>query len=132
MAKGLDKHRERLEALSKLGRPLARRSRSCCELCEDSGVSLTAWEVTPIQDEVSIDHTLFLCEPCITGIKGKLGNPSRWRFLSGAVWAELTATQVVAVRLLNQLAAADEAWASELLDDLYLDDETKAWVENNK
>ena len=41
MAKGLLKHQERKSALSLLGKDLARRARSKCELCEASGVPLT-------------------------------------------------------------------------------------------
>ncbi len=47
MAKGLDKHRERLEAVALFGKDLTRRSGSKCELCETSNVKLQIYEVPP-------------------------------------------------------------------------------------
>ena len=48
MAKGLDKHRERLEALALFGKDLTRRAGSKCELCETAGVKLQIHEVPPV------------------------------------------------------------------------------------
>ena len=44
------------------------------------------------------------------------------------MWSADPATQVMAARMLTRLA--DEAWARDLADQLYLDDETRAWVDN--
>jgi protein PhnA len=44
------------------------------------------------------------------------------------MWSEDAATQVLAARMLNRLS--DEAWARNLADQLYLDDDTRAWAEN--
>jgi hypothetical protein len=36
---------------------------------------------------------------------------------------------VVAVRVARRLAAADVAWARELVEALYLDEEIRAWID---
>ena len=129
MSKGLHKHQARKEALQALGRTLARRARSSCELCGDSGVSLQAWEVTPLAEEPELDRTLLLCQPCYRGVAGEPLEPNRWRFLTEAIWSALPPAQVCAVRTLHRLAAMPgQAWATETLDTLYLDPEIEAWV----
>jgi protein PhnA len=44
------------------------------------------------------------------------------------MWSEIPAVQVTAYRVLKQIA--DEGWPQDLLDMLYLDDETKEWAES--
>ncbi|MFZ9035370.1 MAG: alkylphosphonate utilization protein [Francisellaceae bacterium] len=52
---------------------------------------------------------------------------NHWRCLNDSMWSGVPAVQVMAYRLLKQLAG--EGWPQELLDMLYLDEETKAWAE---
>ena len=64
--------------------------------------------------------------------RGQLTSPetmdaNHWRCLNTSMWSEVPAIQVVAWRLLKQLSA--EGWAHDLLDMLYLDDETMQWAE---
>ena len=47
MAKGYDGNQARIEALSLLGKDLARRAKSKCELSGESGVPLKTYEVEP-------------------------------------------------------------------------------------
>lgn len=68
-----------------------------------------------------------ICETCQTQIEGDL-DPSHWRCLSSSMWSEDLPVQVLAARLLARLA--DHDWARDLSDQLWLDDETRAWVEN--
>jgi protein PhnA len=51
---------------------------------------------------------------------------AHWNCLSTAMWSEVPGIQVVAWRMLNRLR--EEAWAAELLDMMYLDDETMSWA----
>lgn len=44
------------------------------------------------------------------------------------MWSEDAATQVLAVRLLERLS--DHDWARDLSDQVWLDEERRAWVEN--
>lgn len=68
-----------------------------------------------------------LCDICIAQITGT-PDPTHWRCLSSSMWSEDPATQVLAARMLARLS--DQAWARDLADQLYLDDDTRAWVDN--
>jgi protein PhnA len=131
---GYDKHQERRQAVLALGRALARRARSACELCEASSVRLDPVEVTPLAQEPELERTVMLCERCAaaaaagSGGKGRL-EAAAWRFLESAAWNPLAPVQVVAVRVARRLAAADVAWARELVEALYLDEEIRAWID---
>lgn len=115
--------------LNMLGKELTRRARACCELCEASGVALTPYEVPPAPAEPTIETTLFLCETCLTQIENpRQLDPERWRFVANAVWSDIPAVQVVAVRMLKRLAKS-QPWAATIIEEeLYLDDETEAWA----
>ena len=131
MAKGLKKHQERLSALNLLGKDLARRSRSTCELCEASGVPLSIFEVAPVSDDPEIDHCLMTCNKC----KEQLESPKRpdtnhWRCLTKTIWSTVPAAQVVAIRQLKTLSG-QLPWAAELLEQAYVTPEIETWVNNN-
>ena len=68
-----------------------------------------------------------ICATCRAQIDGGL-DPSHWRCLSASMWSEDTATQVLAARILHRLA--DHDWARDLSDQLWLEDETRAWADN--
>jgi protein PhnA len=129
MVKGYEKHQERLKALSMLGKDLARRARSKCELCEAAGVKLITFEAEPVPAAPDFDHCLLICESCQQQMNLK-GAPDHqyWRCLETAAWKELPVVQVTAVRLLR---AMDAVWAEQLLDQLYLWPETEEWLNNS-
>ena len=129
MAKGYQRHQERVQALSSFGRDLARRSGSSCELCNTSGVKLVIFEVPPIPEEPEYEHCLFICNTCKdkSNIKKKM-DPMHWHCLYSTIWSEVPAAQVMAVRLLRQLAPSD-SWAADLLDQAYLEPETQEWAD---
>ena len=128
MARGYEQHRQRQEAQALLGRPLARRSRSRCELCDASQVRLVPFELAPFPEEPDPDRAAMLCEACLAGALGGQLDPLTWRHLERACWAEVPAVQVLAVRLLRRLDAEHVGWAAEALEGLWLDPEIEAWV----
>lgn len=129
MAKGLDKHRQRQDALALLGKTLARRAGSKCELCETGGQRLLPFEVPPVEDEPDLERTLLLCERCREGAEGgKLGDASTWRFLESVMWSELAAVQVVSIRLLRRLAAVQVGWAQSALETVFPSAEVESWL----
>jgi len=130
MGRGYDKNQERKEMLSSLGRGLARRAKSCCELCGEKGVSLAAYEVPPVEAEPDIDRTVLLCPQCHEGAGDKKLAGEQWRFLENAVWSEFAPSQVVAVRMLRCLAEGNQPWAAAVADTLYLELEVEAWVDD--
>jgi protein PhnA len=107
-------------------RELNKRSGSKCELCAATE-NLKVYEVLPTR-KGGIDESILACSTCIDQIE----NPEKvdlnhWRCLNDSMWSEHTAVQVVAWRMLNRLRAA--GWPQELLDQMYLDEETLAWAQ---
>ncbi|WP_163832929.1 phnA protein [Spartinivicinus ruber] len=123
MAKGYDDHQARLSELNLLGKALTRRAKSCCELCEASGVKLTTYEVPPIPVEPELDQCLLLCPTCYEQLnRPKSIQTDHWRCLTKTMWSSLPAAQIIAIRMLKYLA--DKAdWAAELLEQAYLEPE---------
>ncbi|MBV1896198.1 MAG: PhnA domain-containing protein [Rhodobacteraceae bacterium] len=93
-----------------------------CSLCSADS-DLTAFAVVGGPDGAATN----LCDTCLTQIDGT-PEPTHWRCLSSAMWSEDAATQVLAARMLMRLS--DESWARDLADQLYLDDDTRFWVDN--
>lgn len=69
-----------------------------------------------------------ICDTCAEQIAGT-PDPNHWRGLASAMWSEDPAVQVLAARMLARLAPEAD-WARDLADQLYLDDETRAWADN--
>lgn len=102
------------------------RSGSKCELC-GATENLAVYEVPPTSDS-SADECVLVCATCHEQIE----NPdavivNHWRCLNDSMWSQIPAVQVVAWRMLTRLRA--EGWPQELLDMLYLDEQTQAWAE---
>ncbi len=100
---------------------LLARANNVCELCAATE-NLEVFEVGPTSDG-SADQCVLLCDTCRHPEKS---DTHHWRALGDSMWTPVPAVQVLAWRMLNQLT--DEPWARDLLDMLYLDDETAAWA----
>ena len=128
MAKGYEIHQARNLQLQGLGKDLARRAKSKCELTGVAGVALWPYEVPPVAEIPDLDRTLLLSEACHAAIQHPETFDGReWRCLAEAVWSDFPALQVLAWRLLSHLAPRED-WAREILDEVVLDPETEAWV----
>jgi len=119
-------------ALQGLGKDLTRRAKSKCELTGAAGVSLRPYEVPPVGEEPDIERTLLVSEECCE----MLEHPERlagrsWQCLAEAVWSEMPAVQVVAWRMLAELAKRED-WASEVLDGVFLEPEVELWAMSAK
>jgi protein PhnA len=104
---------------------LRTRSGDLCELCGATD-GLATYEVAP--SDGSADRCVLVCGTC----REQIENPEKmdanhWRCLNDSMWSQVPAVQVMAWRMLTRLRA--EGWPQELLDMLYLDDETRAWAE---
>lgn len=103
---------------------LRERSGGRCELC-GAEQGLSAFAVPP--GALTSDRCVLLCPTCSGQIDGAAPlDPKHWFCLREAAWSEIPAVQVTSYRLLSRLA--DQPWASELLEQLYLDEETLAWA----
>jgi protein PhnA len=126
MARGRDAHEARQAELNALGKDLSRRAGSVCELC--GGRETPRPFLVPPPDEPDLDNAILACERC----RALLGGPklprdaSDLRFLEKAIWSEVPAVQVAAVRLLRRLAAAGVSWATEADQGLYLSEDVEA------
>jgi len=104
---------------------LMSRSGSKCELCSSED-NLSVLEV-PESPSNGADESVLLCDTCKSQIEdaSKI-DINHWRCLNDSMWSTVPAVQVMAWRMLHQLRA--EGWPQDLLDMLYLDDETLAWA----
>lgn len=101
------------------------RSESKCELCSATD-DLGVYEVAP--SDGSADQCVLLCATC----RDQVDHPDKtdanhWRCLNDSMWSQVPAVQVMAWRMLSRLRV--EGWPQDLLDMLYLDDETLAWAQ---
>lgn len=105
---------------------LQTRSGSVCELCGAID-NLGIYEVPPAAKE-GADKCLLLCTTCSEQLEDTdKVDPNHWRCLNDSMWSEVPAVQVMAWRMLNRLRG--EGWPQDLLDMLYLDEETMAWAQ---
>lgn len=102
------------------------RSDSKCELCS-STENLTVYEVPPESDD-STEQSVLICKNCKEQIENLENmDTNHWRCLNDSMWSQIPAVQVMAWRMLTRLSS--EGWPQDLLDMLYLDDETLAWAQ---
>lgn len=104
---------------------LQQRSDNKCELC-GSEENLGVFEV-PNSPSSGVDAAIYICGVCKEQIEDEERvEPNHWRCLNDSMWSTEPAVQVMAWRMLNKLKA--EGWPQDLLDMMYLDEETAAWA----
>ena len=108
-----------------LEKELQHRSDNKCELC-GSEENLSVFEVPNSPTDVA-DTSILICETCKDQIEDpEKVDPNHWRCLNDSMWSTVPAVQVMAWRMLNRLKA--EGWPQDLLDMMYMEDETKEWA----
>ncbi len=106
---------------------LLERANHKCELCS-SQEQLSAFQPKPKKGE-SVDLFLLACEKCLSQLKGEQElEVNHWRCLNDSIWSDYAAVKVVAWRVLSQLK--NEGWPLDLLEMMYLDEETQKWAES--
>lgn len=104
---------------------LQARSEAKCELC-GATENLGIYAVPPKEGN-SVDEVIYICKVCNDQIEDtEKTNSNHWRCLNDSMWSPVPAVQVVAWRMLNRLKG--EGWPVDLLDMLYLEDDTLAWA----
>lgn len=102
------------------------RSGSACELCSAT-TNLQVYTVPPTDTHTNTDHDILICATCQTQIENAESiDANHWRCLNTSMWSDVPAVQVVAWRMLHTLR--HEGWPQDLLDMLYLEDDTLAWA----
>ncbi|MEO5715837.1 MAG: phnA protein [Luteolibacter sp.] len=128
MGKGYETHQARVSALQSLGKDLARRAKSKCELTGAAGVPLRPYEVPPVAAEPQLVRTLLLSDACheVLDRPQTLGGRG-WQCLAETIWSEMPAVQVVSWRMLKHLAKRED-WAREVIEEVFLDPEVEEWA----
>lgn len=104
---------------------LQERSNNQCELCTSTN-NLTVYTVPPRETD-NEENSILICENCNTQLNDESKvDPNHWRCLNDSMWSEVPAVKVVAWRMLDQLRG--EGWPADLLDMMYLEEETLAWA----
>lgn len=108
---------------------LLARCESQCELCR-ADQNLSPYEVPPGSDG-SADQCVMICDECRSQIEEpKSMDANHWRCLNDTMWSQVPAVQVMVWRMLQRLRP--EGWPQDLLDMLYLDEETLAWAKKGQ
>jgi protein PhnA len=101
------------------------RANSVCELCGSSD-ELIAYEVAGNSEASEIERNILICSKCNSELENAENlDESHWYCLNDSMWSETEAVKVMAFRILTQLANQD------MLDMIYLEDDTKAWAEGS-
>ncbi len=107
--------------MSKLEEVLRDRSASKCELCE-SEENLSVYEIPPVIS-ATVDNSILVCAKCLEQIEDtEKIEVNHWHCLNASMWSEFVPVQIMAYRMLFNLKS--EVWASELLEQMYLDDQS--------
>ncbi|USD36881.1 alkylphosphonate utilization protein [Ferrimonas sp. SCSIO 43195] len=107
---------------------LMQRGDSKCELCGTND-QLSVYDVPPV-DKSSEDKAVLTCITCKTQLNDAASvDVNHWRCLNDAMWSQVPAVQVVAYRMLHQLNAQGETWCQDLLDMMYMEEDTRAWAD---
>ncbi len=106
---------------------LIARSGGVCELT-GQGNNLEVYLVEPKTTE-TLEHCVLVCADYLEQLEGQTAlDANLWRCLSDSMWNNQPSVQVVVWRLLHRLQSED--WAKDLLDSMYLDEETLAWAQS--
>ncbi len=107
-----------------MSKKIFERSNHQCELCGNTE-NISIYSVEP---KTYDNNEIVICETCKNQIEQpETMDPNHWRCLNDSMWSEIPAVQVMAWRMLNRLKNT-EGWALDLLDMMYLDDETMEWA----
>jgi protein PhnA len=105
---------------------LQARSGSKCELCSATE-NLNIYKIPP-NSNGNADQCLLICQTCQQQISTpETVDVNHWRCLNDSMWSQIPAVQVMAWRMLNRLS--NEGWPQDLLDMLFIDDDTLAWAQ---
>lgn len=108
-----------------LEKDLQVRSGNQCELCTAQD-NLTSYIIPPSTEGIA-SNSVYVCQTCSQQLLEKEAvDLNHWRCLNESMWSTVPAVQVVSYRMLHRLKA--EGWPQDLLDMMYLDEDTKNWA----
>ena len=105
---------------------LKNRCNNTCEICSTETEDVKAFAVAPKQDN-DADNCVALCATCNEQIaSNNYTNANYWRCTTGSIWSEIPAVQTLSYKIL--VALKSEAWATECLDSVYVDENIIEWA----
>lgn len=109
-------------------RNLQKRSNSTCELC-GFNEKLNVYNVPPV-GEVEEKNCILICQTCEQQLTTNENlDTNHLRCLNDSMWSEYPAVQISVWRLLYRLKYQGEDWAQDLIDMMYLEEDTLKWAE---
>ena len=130
MAKGYEVNKKRQEELNLLGRELARRAGSKCELCTAAGTKLNVFEIPPVSGEPDSAKCVFVCDICFSGLFEPVKLNDHWRCLNESIWSEVKPVKILSMIILKKISSKN-SWAGDIIDEVYLDEEDESWIDNS-
>jgi len=127
MAKWTGISKARKNNVVEFGKEIVRRSKSTCELCGESGRSLSVYEIGKTEENADLERCVHVCDQCKSTIK-KLDKASEndLRFLNHAIWSEVSAVKAAAIHIISELDDKNRyPWIEDLVEMVYIDDELK-------
>lgn len=112
---------------------LLERAQHQCELCTASDslelkVNLSTYQVPDSPRNIK-DTAIIVCANCKNQLENEDAiDPNHWRCLNDSMWSTVPAVQVVVYRILDHLKP--HGWSVDLLDMMYLEDDTRQWAED--
>ncbi len=112
---------------------LLERAQHQCELCTASDslelkVNLSTYQVPDSPRNIK-DTAIIVCANCKNQLENEDAiDPNHWRCLNDSMWSTVPAVQVVVYRMLDHLKP--HGWSVDLLDMMYLEDDTRQWAED--
>ena len=108
-----------------LEKELEARSEGKCEMCGKTD-GLRVYDIPPIEIRTA-NKAVYACGTCWEQMDNPDNNEeNHWRCLNDSMWSEIEAVQVQSWRMLQRLKS--EGWPQDLLDMMYLEDETLKWA----
>jgi protein PhnA len=102
---------------------LKERNQDQCELC-NAQIATQAYTVSPKTDD-SIENQVAVCQTCITAMNDATAS-FYWRCTEGSIWSAYASVQALSYRIAHQYKA--EAWATDLINSVDLDETTIQWA----
>ena len=106
-----------------ISQQLKERSQDLCELCNAEAATIE-YTVSPKSDD-SAENQVAICETCLKAMDDK-DSAFHWRCIEGSIWSPYPSVQALSYRILNQ--HKEEAWASDLISSVDLDENIVQWA----
>lgn len=112
-----------------LEQKLHARSNNACELCAATE-NLQVHIIAPKEGNYAEDCAL-VCSTCLSQIENpETINENHWHCLNDSIWNPEPAVQVVAWRMLYKLRTKGVDWSQDLMDMMYMEEETAVWAKS--